>query len=107
MKEFIEILFEVVKLLDRLLDLDEKELDFCSLPLHNYIVDFRNAMARFANLLQRKNDREEQRKEKATTAPYVITDDEDADEDAAAAFDYADENLYIKRARRTERGLEL
>lgn len=103
MKEFLEILIEVVKLLDRLLDLDEKELDLCSRALHSYIIDFRNAMARFANRLQRKSAREEQKQEKISAALYAIEDEEDIDDDSAD--DYADASLYIRRAKRMDREL--
>ena len=59
MEEFIMILLELVKLLDRLLDLDEQQLDVCTRAKYKYITDFRNFIAMFANRLQRRDDKKQ------------------------------------------------
>lgn len=79
-QEFIEILLELVKLFDRLLDLDEKELGICTDTQHRFVIDFRNLLAKFANRLQNKDANQETKKsETVTLIQCLITDDEDTD----------------------------
>ena len=95
MQEFIEILLELVKLLDRLLDLDEQELDVCTRAQHKYITDFRNFLSLFANRLQRKDDMV-QAQPKVKLAQCMIIDDDDTGEGA---------DLYIRHMKKGDREL--
>lgn len=98
MREFIEILLELVKLLDRLLDLDEQELDVCTNTVHKYITDFRNFLSLFANRLQRKDDKKEvQQQEKVTLAECLLTENDDIDEGA---------DIFIRRAKKQDMELD-
>ena len=98
MKEFIMILLELVKLLDRLLDLDEQQLDICTYAQHKYITDFRNFIAMFANRLQRKDDGEQPlQQEKVTLAECLLTEEVDTDDEGA--------DLYIRRRNKLDREL--
>lgn len=95
MKEFIMILLELVKLLDRLLDLDEQQLDVCTCAQHKHITDVRNFLALFANRLQRKDDGEQPRP-KVTLAECMVIEDDDTDEGT---------DLYIRRRNKLDREL--
>ena len=98
MKEFIMILLELVKLLDRLLDLDEQQLDVCTCTQHKYITDFRNFIATFANRLQRKDNGEQAlQRDKVTLAECLLAEEVDIDDEGA--------DLYIRRRNKLDREL--
>ena len=96
MEEFIMILLELVKLLDRLLDLDEQQLDVCTRAQYKYITDFRNFIAMFANRLQRRDDKK-QPQPKATLVEYLFTEEVDTDDDIDEGTE-----TYIKRAKKMD-----
>lgn len=95
MEEFRGTIGELVKLLDRLLDLDEQQLDVCTCAQHKYITDFRNFLSLFANRLQRKDDKE-QPQPKVKLAQCMIIDDDDTGEGA---------DLYIRHTKKGDREL--
>lgn len=96
-QEFIEILLELVKLFDRLLDLDEKELGICTDTQHRFVIDFRNLLATFASRLQNKEENLETEKttEKVILAEYLLTEEVDADDDS----DGGRELLYLRHTK--------
>lgn len=92
------ILLELVKLLDRLLDLDEQQLDVCTRAQHKYVTDFRNFIAMFANRLARKDNGEQTlQREKITLAECMLTEEVDTDDEGA--------DLYIRRRNKLDREL--
>ena len=99
MQEFIQILLELVKLLDRMLDLDEKELSVCTDTQHRFVVDFRNLLATFASRLQSKEENLEKKKtsEDVALAEHLLIEDADADDDSDGGIE-----LYLKHTRDIE-----
>jgi hypothetical protein len=94
MKEVIEIIVETINLLDRLLDIDEKESDVCSPAQNKHITDFRNFLSLLANHLQNKDDKHlPQQHKEVILAPCVDTEDDNTDGGA---------DTYLRREKKAD-----
>ncbi len=88
-EEFVTNSLEIVKLLDHILDMDEKELDVCTSKQHKNIMEARNILAETSNRLVRIDEEQPKKDENVTLAYWLLSEDEDDDADEGG--------IYIKR----------